>query len=87
MPVALFWLLLFGFGARVGTVPSLPNSGAAGSFGVLGATTVTNTFKVADLRDLFIRALTTKEPGPKVIVAQSECQLNRRISNHGAYAA
>ena len=31
-----------------------------------------------EVRDLFVEALTTDEPGPKVIVAQSECQLNRQ---------
>ena len=55
-----------------------PIERAVRGVGVEWATTVTNTFKVAELRDLFIRALTTKEPGPKVIVAQSECQLNRQ---------
>ncbi|MEO3787311.1 indolepyruvate ferredoxin oxidoreductase subunit alpha [Actinocorallia sp. B10E7] len=40
--------------------------------------TVTNTYKVGELRDLFVNALTSEERGPKVIVAQSECQLNRQ---------
>jgi indolepyruvate ferredoxin oxidoreductase alpha subunit len=39
---------------------------------------MTNTFKVDQMRDLFKEALTTKEKGPKVIVAQSECTLNRQ---------
>ncbi|MFE3204883.1 thiamine pyrophosphate-dependent enzyme [Embleya sp. NPDC059237] len=46
--------------------------------GVKWTKTVTDTYRVGELRDLFVRALTTKEPGPKVIVAQSECQLNRQ---------
>lgn len=46
--------------------------------GVKWARTITNTFKVAELRDVFIDALTTKDEGPKVVVAQSECQLNRQ---------
>ncbi|MEE9414688.1 MAG: indolepyruvate ferredoxin oxidoreductase subunit alpha [Acidimicrobiales bacterium] len=46
--------------------------------GVKWAKTVPNTYKVAELRDTFIDALTTKQPGPKVIIAQSECQLNRQ---------
>ncbi|MFV2038832.1 MAG: thiamine pyrophosphate-dependent enzyme [Acidimicrobiales bacterium] len=46
--------------------------------GVRWVKTVTDTYKVRELRDLFIHALTTKEGGPKVIVAQSECQLNRQ---------
>lgn len=46
--------------------------------GVKWAKTVTDTYQVAKLRDLFVDALTTRAPGPKVIVAQSECQLNRQ---------
>src|SRR5262249_56709119 len=46
--------------------------------GVRWSRTVTNTYKVSALRDLFVEALTIKEPGPKVLVAQSECQLNRQ---------
>jgi indolepyruvate ferredoxin oxidoreductase alpha subunit len=46
--------------------------------GVKWSRTVTDTFKVGELKDLFVQALTTSEPGPKVIVAQSECQLNRQ---------
>jgi indolepyruvate ferredoxin oxidoreductase alpha subunit len=55
-----------------------PIEKAVRGIGVKWARTVTNTYKVAELRDLFIHALTTDEPGPKVIVAQSECQLNRQ---------
>lgn len=51
---------------------------AVRGIGVKWATTVTNTFKIAELRDVFIDALTTKSKGPKVVVAQSECQLNRQ---------
>jgi indolepyruvate ferredoxin oxidoreductase, alpha subunit len=55
-----------------------PIERAVRGVGVKWVRTVTNTFKVAELRDLFIQALTTRQPGPKVIVAQSECQLNRQ---------
>ncbi|GAB3706099.1 thiamine pyrophosphate-dependent enzyme [Mariniluteicoccus flavus] len=46
--------------------------------GVTWAKTVTNTFKVRELKEVFVDALTTDKPGPKVVVAQSECQLNRQ---------
>ncbi len=46
--------------------------------GIDWAKTVDNTYDVGALRDTFIDALTTEESGPKVIVAQSECQLNRQ---------
>jgi indolepyruvate ferredoxin oxidoreductase, alpha subunit len=46
--------------------------------GVKWVRTVTRTYDVAAMRDLFKEALTTKEKGPKVIVAQSECELNRQ---------
>ena len=54
-----------------------PIERAVRGVGVKWAKTVTNTYKVDELRDTFIDALTSKEPGPKVIVAQSECTLNR----------
>jgi indolepyruvate ferredoxin oxidoreductase alpha subunit len=40
--------------------------------------TVTHTYSVAQMRDTLREALTTKEKGPKVVVAQSECMLNRQ---------
>ncbi|MGW2937803.1 thiamine pyrophosphate-dependent enzyme [Streptomyces sp. NPDC001156] len=55
-----------------------PIEKAVRAIGVRWSRTVTNTYRVSALRDLFVKALTTKEPGPKVIVAQSECQLNRQ---------
>ena len=45
--------------------------------GVKWSRTVTNTFKVDEMRDLFKEALTSTDKGPKVIIAQSECTLNR----------
>jgi indolepyruvate ferredoxin oxidoreductase alpha subunit len=55
-----------------------PIEKAVRGIGVTWARTVTNTYKIGALRDLFVKALTTKEPGPKVIVAQSECSLNKQ---------
>lgn len=55
-----------------------PIERAVRGIGVTWARTVTNTFKVAEMRDLFKEALTTKQDGPKIIVAQSECTLNRQ---------
>ncbi|MEO8835861.1 MAG: indolepyruvate ferredoxin oxidoreductase subunit alpha, partial [Caldimonas sp.] len=46
--------------------------------GVEWAKTVTHTFDVAAMRDALREALTTKATGPKVLVAQSECMLNRQ---------
>ncbi|WP_156840970.1 indolepyruvate ferredoxin oxidoreductase subunit alpha [Novosphingobium aquimarinum] len=39
---------------------------------------ITRTYDVARMRDTLREALTTPEKGPKVIVAQSECMLNRQ---------
>jgi indolepyruvate ferredoxin oxidoreductase alpha subunit len=36
------------------------------------------TYDVAGMRDALKEALTTKEAGPKVLIARSECQLNRQ---------
>jgi indolepyruvate ferredoxin oxidoreductase alpha subunit len=46
--------------------------------GVKWVRTITRTYDVAKMRDTFLEALTTKERGPKVIVAQSECTLNKQ---------
>ncbi|HTD63048.1 MAG TPA: indolepyruvate ferredoxin oxidoreductase subunit alpha [Gemmatimonadaceae bacterium] len=46
--------------------------------GVKWVRTVTRTYDVAHMRDILREALTTKEKGPKVIVAQSECTLNKQ---------
>ena len=46
--------------------------------GITWAKTVTNTYSLAQMRDTLRAALTTRERGPKVVVAQSECMLNRQ---------
>ena len=46
--------------------------------GVKWVRTMTRTYDVAAMRDTLREALTTKERGPKVIVAQSECTLNKQ---------
>jgi indolepyruvate ferredoxin oxidoreductase alpha subunit len=46
--------------------------------GVKWVRTVKRTYDVAGMRDALREALTTKEKGPKVLVAQSECMLNRQ---------
>jgi indolepyruvate ferredoxin oxidoreductase alpha subunit len=46
--------------------------------GVEWVKTMRRTYDVAGMRAAIREALTTKEPGPKVIVAQSECMLNRQ---------
>jgi indolepyruvate ferredoxin oxidoreductase alpha subunit len=46
--------------------------------GVNWVRTARHTYDVAGLRDLLREALTTRERGPKVLIAQSECMLNRQ---------
>ncbi len=46
--------------------------------GVDWVRTLTNTYDVAKMRDTLKEALTTAVKGPKVIVAQSECMLNKQ---------
>jgi indolepyruvate ferredoxin oxidoreductase alpha subunit len=55
-----------------------PITKALHGIGVPWVRQVTNTYEVGKLRDLFREALTTDAPGPKVIVASSECMLNRQ---------
>ena len=46
--------------------------------GVTWAKTINHTYDVALMRDTLKEALTTKEKGPKVIIAHSECMLNKQ---------
>ncbi len=46
--------------------------------GVEWVKTITRTYDVAGMRDTLKEALTTGQEGPKVIVAQSECMLNKQ---------
>ncbi|HEY2823710.1 MAG TPA: indolepyruvate ferredoxin oxidoreductase subunit alpha [Candidatus Acidoferrum sp.] len=46
--------------------------------GVKWVRTITRTYDLVAMRDTLKEALTTKEKGPKVIVAQSECSLNKQ---------
>jgi len=46
--------------------------------GVDWVRTIRRTYDVAGLRNMLREALTTKEKGPKVLIAQSECMLNRQ---------
>src|ERR1017187_8544636 len=46
--------------------------------GVKWVRTMTRTYDVAAMRDVLREALTTKQKGPKVVVAQSEGMLNRQ---------
>uniref|UniRef100_UPI003F6EBF63 thiamine pyrophosphate-dependent enzyme n=1 Tax=Polymorphobacter sp. TaxID=1909290 RepID=UPI003F6EBF63 len=40
--------------------------------------TLTNTYRIEKMRDTIREAMTSPTPGPKVIVAQSECMLNKQ---------
>lgn len=55
-----------------------PIEKAVKGVGVKWVKTVTRTYSVAKMRDTLREALTTKEKGPKIVIAQSECQLNRQ---------
>ncbi len=46
--------------------------------GVEWVRTITHTYNVGQMRDTLREALTTPAKGPKVIVAQSECMLNKQ---------
>jgi len=55
-----------------------PIERAVRGVGVTWVRTLTRTYDVAKMRDTLREALTTPQRGPKVIVAQSECMLNRQ---------
>ena len=54
-----------------------PISDALKGVGVKWTRQINNTYDVAAMRDVIREALTTPETGPKVIVASSECMLNK----------
>ncbi len=55
-----------------------PISKAIKGIGITWVRQIDHTYDVGRMRDTLIEALTTKEPGPKVIVASSECMLNKQ---------
>jgi indolepyruvate ferredoxin oxidoreductase alpha subunit len=55
-----------------------PIAKAVRGVGVEWVRTLTRTYDVAKMRDTLKEALTTAVKGPKVIIAQSECMLNRQ---------
>jgi indolepyruvate ferredoxin oxidoreductase alpha subunit len=55
-----------------------PIEDAVRGVGVGWVRRIDRTYDVARLRDLFREALTTRAPGPKFIIASSECMLNRQ---------
>ena len=55
-----------------------PISRALKGVGIDWVRQIDNTYDVGKLRDTLREALTTKTPGPKVIVASSECMLNKQ---------
>jgi len=55
-----------------------PIEKAVRGVGVDWVRTLTHTYDVATMRDTLREALTTPQKGPKVIVAQSECMLNKQ---------
>ena len=46
--------------------------------GVNWVRTVRNTYDLSTMRDTLREALTSRAPGPKVLIAQSECMLNKQ---------
>jgi len=55
-----------------------PISKALRGIGITWVRQIDNTYDVGRLRDTIREALTTDAPGPKVIVASSECMLNKQ---------
>ncbi len=55
-----------------------PIERAVRGVGVEWVRTVTNTYSIEQMRDALREALTTPVKGPKVVIAQSECMLNKQ---------
>ena len=67
--------------SRAGNPPPAPDTpleAAGRGGGGKWLRVIDRTYDVARLRDTLEEALTTPEPGPKVIIAQSECMLNKQ---------
>jgi indolepyruvate ferredoxin oxidoreductase alpha subunit len=60
---------------------------AVRGIGVKWVRQINRTYNVAQMRDILREALTTREGGPKVIVASSECMLNKQRRLRPALAA
>jgi indolepyruvate ferredoxin oxidoreductase alpha subunit len=48
---------------------------------------IDHTYSVGKMRDMLREALTTKQPGPKIVIASSECMLNRQRRERPLFAA
>jgi indolepyruvate ferredoxin oxidoreductase alpha subunit len=55
-----------------------PIEAAVRGLGVKWVRTISHTYDVARMRDTLKEALTTPKKGPKIIIAQSECMLNKQ---------
>jgi indolepyruvate ferredoxin oxidoreductase alpha subunit len=55
-----------------------PIENAVRGVGVEWVRHITHTYDVAGMRDTLREALTTKTKGPKIIIASSECMLNKQ---------
>ena len=63
---------------RTPTAPNQPIDRAVRGVGVQWVRTLDRTYDVAKVRATIEEALTTDVKGPKVIIAQSECMLNKQ---------
>ena len=66
------------FHAHAGRSTQNSIENAVRGVGVKWAKTINHTYDVALMRDTLREALTTEEKGPKVIIAHSECMLNKQ---------
>jgi indolepyruvate ferredoxin oxidoreductase alpha subunit len=55
-----------------------PIESAVRGVGATWVRRIDNTYSVGRLRDILREALTTKDAGPKIVIASSECMLNRQ---------
>ena len=63
-----------------------PIEKAVRGVGVEWVRILTRTYDVASMRAILREALSSKEPGPKVVIAQTECMLNRQRREKPAMA-
>jgi indolepyruvate ferredoxin oxidoreductase, alpha subunit len=73
--------------ANSGRSTNHPIEAAVRGVGAAWVKVIDHTYSVAKLRDILREALTTREEGPKILVASSECMLNRQRRERPAFAA
>ncbi|MGE4334891.1 MAG: thiamine pyrophosphate-dependent enzyme [Pigmentiphaga sp.] len=70
--------ILSSYSPNENQVTQVPIEQAVRGVGAKWVRTVSHTYDLQSMKSVLREALTTDEPGPKVVIAQSECMLNKQ---------